>query len=288
VFLRETFLGGPLDRARPCELAAIRYKLTVSMKLTDWALVAPLLTRAFFSTFRSGRKYSRANQIEDLGFRKDVQKLIARNWAEKILKELKVKAEHSGIEPINEPCIFVGNHMSYLDIMVLSSLHPVQFVAKAELQKWPVVGKAAAAGGTIFVKRDSRGSKLETAQAIRDGILRDRKQIAVFPEGTTSLTGGPWKRGIFRIAHELQVPVQVFSICYEPARRAAYIGKDHFFTHMVKLIGSGGVKARLEFTHPRLIKDLDQDVKELETWCRGRLWEQLTEQGIDPTAPVST
>ncbi len=258
------------------------------MKLKDWALVVPLMMRAFVTTFRSGRKFLKIDPDMDPAARKIEEKDIAVRWAETILRELHVKAEIAGATPLEIPCIFVGNHSSYLDVIVLSLFHPVQFVAKAEIRKWPVIGKASAKAGTIFVKRESQGSKRQVAQAIREGIVRDGKQIAVFPEGTTSLAGGTWRRGIFKVAHELQIPVQAFTITYEPARRAAYIGKDHFFTHMIKLIGSGGAKARIEFAEPKLIKNLEEDVDQLENWMRSQLWENLRKQGIDPTTGTSS
>jgi 1-acyl-sn-glycerol-3-phosphate acyltransferase len=79
----------------------------------------------------------------------------------------------------------VANHVSWLDIFVLNSIHPVRFVAKAELARWPVVGKMLRRVGTLFVerarKRDARRVNHGASEALARGDV-----VAVFPEGTTS------------------------------------------------------------------------------------------------------
>jgi hypothetical protein len=119
----------------PCGIAAIRYKLAASMNLKDWALVPPLMLKAYMKTFRSGRKYRRTYLITDAKERKLAQRKVAMAWGHSLLQELHVEAVNAGVPPVTDkPCIFVGNHMSYVDIILLNALHPVNFVAKAVLQ----------------------------------------------------------------------------------------------------------------------------------------------------------
>ena len=49
-----------------------------------------------------------------------------------------------------EQGLVVANHLSYLDIVILSAAMPCFFVAKAEIDDWPFFGKAARTGGTLF------------------------------------------------------------------------------------------------------------------------------------------
>src|SRR5687767_15347845 len=51
---------------------------------------------------------------------------------------LGVRIEVSG-EPIyGKPCLYVANHMSWLDILVLSAVRPMCFIAKKEVAGWPL------------------------------------------------------------------------------------------------------------------------------------------------------
>jgi 1-acyl-sn-glycerol-3-phosphate acyltransferase len=251
------------------------------MKIAEIALVPPLLVKAFVRTFRAGRKAMRAQAIKDPKERQKEFGAVVRKWAHSILQEMHVSVEVHGAELESGPCIFVGNHMSYLDILVLNSVVAANFVAKSEIRKWPIVGRAASIGGTIFVKRNSKNSKLEVAETIRHAVLEERKQIIVFPEGTTSLFGRPWRRGIFRIAFENKIPVQAFSIVYEPARRSAYIDRDHFFTHFIKILARRGTRARIEFQPVVLLSDLEEDSKKMESWSLSILRRELQNQKVD-------
>ena len=81
--------------------------------------------------------------------------------------------------------LIAANHTSWLDIVVLSALAPVSFVAKREVGGWPFVGWLARLQRTVFVDRERRGSAGETADEIRDRLVRGDK-LVLFAEGTSS------------------------------------------------------------------------------------------------------
>jgi 1-acyl-sn-glycerol-3-phosphate acyltransferase len=64
--------------------------------------------------------------------------------------------------------LLVSNHLSYLDIIVLSSIQPCVFVAKGDVARWPLFGWLARAAGTIFVDRDRRLSSPNSIDVIRN------------------------------------------------------------------------------------------------------------------------
>lgn len=81
--------------------------------------------------------------------------------------------------------LVVANHVSWLDIMAVHAVCPeARFVSKADVQRWPVVGRLVDSAGTLYLRRESRRDAMrvvhETAEALATG-----QTVAVFPEGTT-------------------------------------------------------------------------------------------------------
>ena len=80
--------------------------------------------------------------------------------------------------------LIVSNHLSHLDILFYGSLGPVIFVSKAEVRTWPLFGKLAAHGATVFVDRGSPAEAAAAAAQIEQH-LRDGLTVLLFPEGTS-------------------------------------------------------------------------------------------------------
>jgi 1-acyl-sn-glycerol-3-phosphate acyltransferase len=108
-----------------------------------------------------------------------------------------------------QPCIFVGNHTSYLDI-VLSTFyidHLALYMGKAELLKAPLF-KTFFKGMDIPINRKSRGDSHKAIQRAGNEIEKGRSMV-IYPEGTISSSGvlKPFKNGAFKLAIEKQVPI---------------------------------------------------------------------------------
>ena len=82
-----------------------------------------------------------------------------------------IKVQVHGEIP-REPALWVSNHISWLDIAVLGSGARVFFLAKAEIENWPVFGKLAKGGGTLFIKRGS-GDSVRIREQITDFLKQD-------------------------------------------------------------------------------------------------------------------
>ena len=81
--------------------------------------------------------------------------------------------------------LIVSNHLSYLDIMILSACVPCVFVSKAEVKNWPVFGLYARWAGSVFVRRHDKAD-IGRANASIGDILRSDVPVVLFPEGTTT------------------------------------------------------------------------------------------------------
>jgi len=176
----------------------------------------------------------------------------------RVLRSMDIRCETEG--PIPTHGLVVANHLSYLDIVILSAAMPCFFVAKRELKSWPFFGKAAREGGTVFIDRSS----LASAEAVA-GVMSQRLKLSMpvllFPEGTS--TDGKMRRfhgRLFEPAIAAGAPVTAASIRYvtndgTPERELCWFGDAAFGPHLLKTLNSRGFRAVLRFGWPRVYPD---------------------------------
>ena len=137
---------------------------------------------------------------------------IGKWWARSILRVSGIKVRIKGFENFapDKPYVFMCNHQSNFDILVLFSALPAQFrwIAKAELFKIPLFGQAMRGAGYISIERKDRKKAIQSlrqaAERIRSGV-----SVMIFPEGTRSPDGniGEFKKGGFILAYDAGVPI---------------------------------------------------------------------------------
>ena len=132
-----------------------------------------------------------------------------------VLRILGVRVNVDG-EPLKQgPAIFAANHVSWLDIVILSAVAPVSFIAKRDVKGWPFFGALAQLQRTVFVDRDRR----HTTGASRDEMherLKAGDMLVLFAEGTSGDGARvmPFKSAFFAAAEHPGVSVQPLSIVY--------------------------------------------------------------------------
>lgn len=226
------------------------------------ALRVASITRRYVNLYKNFEK-------ENGGMiRRDHLESLMKGWSQELLDLFSIQAQRIGATPSSDPVIFVGNHVSYVDIPLILSKTPVRFVAKAELQKWPILNSAFNRADIIFVKRESQTSRKNTTEAIRKA-LDDKKAVCLFPSGTTDIKElKPWKRGAFQVAKDLNIPIQPFRLTYTDLRRVAYIDDDFFFTHIFRLANSERIVGTIEFHEPILVDDPKVDAEKWWRWSQ--------------------
>lgn len=109
--------------------------------------------------------------------------------------------EHIGLD---RPQVFASNHVSHVDVIALAANipKPFRFVAKKELAKYPVFGRAWQVAGHISVDRGDRASAVASLDAAGRLIRQDNSSVVIFPEGTRGIGQGllPFKKGAFMLA----------------------------------------------------------------------------------------
>jgi 1-acyl-sn-glycerol-3-phosphate acyltransferase len=194
---------------------------------------------------------------------------LKNQWAKAILSRLNVEVILKGIVSQDLGILFLGNHVSYLDIpLLMSVVQNVSFVAKEEVSSWPLFGTAAQKIETVFVKREDGNSRKLARKSIQVA-LENGKRIALFPSGTTTLyEDKKWKRGAFEIAFQKKIQVQPFRIHYNPLRPVAYIDRDSFLTHLFFLSQVGPIQAEIEFHEPIYVSNPEWDCWKWNYWSR--------------------
>lgn len=114
-------------------------------------------------------------------------------------------------EPVEQPVVYIINHSSTLDLitMIALGLPRVRFVAKWQLQYNPLFFIVGRLTGQVFIQRKKSAKAVAALQNTYNRLRRDRLSIMVAPEGSRKHEGiiGPFKKGAFRIAMDLNYPI---------------------------------------------------------------------------------
>lgn len=166
-----------------------------------------------------------------------------------ILTWLGVKIVKSGEIP-NGNFLYIGNHRSYLDPIVLMRYTPALPVAKAEVGGWPVLGFAIKLTGILLVERNKQTSRYDTLLSIKTA-LKNGLPVLIYPEGTTTKRGAtlPFQRGAFRITAQEGIGVVPISIVYAN-EEDAWVGDDTFLPHFIRCFGKWKTTAFLDIGQP--------------------------------------
>lgn len=115
----------------------------------------------------------------------------------------------------NQSYVFAANHTSLYDIFVIFGFigRPFKWVMKQEIRDIPFVGWACKAAGFIFINRKAMKQALHSMEEAKK-TLSNGVSVVIFPEGTRTKTGltGAFKRGAFKIAIEMNLPIVPVSI----------------------------------------------------------------------------
>ena len=172
-------------------------------------------------------------------------------WCLAAIRRLKIELQPNGEFPSRG--LLVANHLGYLDILVLSAMHPCVFVSKQEVRSWPLFGLMAKLSGTVFVDR-ARSSAAHTTNAEMSDALAQGAVVVLFPEGTSSdgTRVLPFRPALFDAATKAGANVVSAHISYDVADGSAahdvcYWGGMSFFPHLLRLLSRHQIRARVRF-----------------------------------------
>jgi 1-acyl-sn-glycerol-3-phosphate acyltransferase len=199
---------------------------------------------------------------------------IIERWCRDVLDILDVRVTVHGETPAGKvpSVLFVANHISWLDILLLNACQRVRFVAKEEVRAWPLIGWIAARTGTLFLKRTSTHHLARVMQSTA-ASLRRGDRIAFFPEGTT--TDGSsvqtFHSGLFESAIRANALIWPIGISYRRldgtlAADIAFVGNQSLISSLLNVLSQPTTHARLSFSSP--VDSSTGDRRRLTALCR--------------------
>lgn len=184
----------------------------------------------------------------------------------------RIKVTLSGPLETEKHVVYVGNHLSYIDIPIIGATLSATFISKSEVKSWPIFGTLAVLSKTIFIER-SKSAAIKCIADIKNSLTNGRSLI-LFPEGTSTVGTEvlPFKSSIFEIFLNKELKenliVQPFTVTLTHVHnRPLKTLKDHdlyswyadmtLAPHLWDLAKSKGVGILLTFHKPRLARDYD-------------------------------
>jgi 1-acyl-sn-glycerol-3-phosphate acyltransferase len=215
-----------------------------------------------------------------------------------------VRIREVGTRSSASPMLILANHVSWLDITVISALAPVVFVAKSEVAGWPVFGWLAKLQRTVFINRQARH---QTGAATREiaGRLLGGDAVVLFAEGTSSdgTRVLPFRSALVGAVHHAlgnstahaDITVQPMSVAYigfggVPIGRAlrervAWYGDAELMPHLARVLASGAVDVTVSWGEP-IAYDIRADRKAITREAEKSV-RRMTTAALRATPPVT-
>lgn len=206
---------------------------------------------------------------------------------------LNIKVEIKGSIIKHRPLLMITNHTSFIEITGLgASINPT-FVPKAELRKMPLLGYVMSKTGCMFIERNPRKAKEETAKLAKK-LSEEKSPLLIFPEGTTNNGNEikPFKSAMFNIVEhqlgkkdiseeeKLYIQPAVYYIKNNKSKNstpeerefyAYYVKEDpskeeSFVQYLLKILKAGRIKIDIKLLDPIDLSKFT-DRKELAKHC---------------------
>ncbi len=192
-----------------------------------------------------------------------------RFWTDFCLKVFSVNVELINYQIPDGPFLLVANHMGFIDILLSSSLTPMNYITSIEMKNTPVLGWISQLGGCFYVERRNRSNIYGELQNIVEA-LKSGFRIGLFPEAQA--TNGeqviPFKRTLIMAAPLAGVPIQPVVVNFEKLAGEPFTLKNrdavcwhddtNFIVSLWRAFSLKDIHATVEFLPPVLI-DANED-----------------------------
>lgn len=177
---------------------------------------------------------------------------------------LNIKVQVEG-EPFDSPALYVCNHRSFSDPVVISKYLNAFIIAKAEIANYPIISKGAEVTGIIWVQRTDKDSRTNARKAFVD-VVKGGHNILVYPEGTVSTTRNtlPFKKGTFIEAAKEGLTIVPVAIEYRSKKDLWLM--PNIVSQYLNAFGKWKTETKLTFGPPLKMEDGVKLADECEQW----------------------
>lgn len=185
-------------------------------------------------------------------------------YSAKALEKMNVEIKTIGLDRgrfERENYLLVCNHMSYIDVLITSTVLPSVFVTSVDMGEAFFLGDMAELGGSIFIERRHRG-QVEKDLTVMSDTLKSGFNVIIYPEGTSTDGSGvlPFKKSLLMSAVHAGKKVQPVCLRYKEINgepfsvqnrdKICWYGDMTFVPHFLSALSLKSVKVELEFLEP--------------------------------------
>ncbi len=199
-------------------------------------------------------------QLIGIAFNLRLQRSIPQLYHRILCALIGVRIREVGQRSRANPVLILSNHVSWLDVLVVTALTPVVFVAKSEVARWPVFGWLAKLQRSIFINRQARHQTGAATREIADRLLGG-DAVVLFAEGTSSdgirilpfrsALIGAVHHALGNSTHHSEITVQPMSLAYVRLsglptgrtlrERVAWYGDVELIPHLLHVLATGAI-----------------------------------------------
>ncbi|WP_216139142.1 1-acyl-sn-glycerol-3-phosphate acyltransferase [Polynucleobacter sp. MWH-Berg-3C6] len=178
-------------------------------------------------------------------------------WSKRLLKIFGIQLQVNNADAlIDSSYLLAANHVSWMDIHAINTFKPIRFVAKSEVEQWPIFGWMAKQLGTVFINRES--SRHARQVVTNMAVLLTTQSICIFPEGTSTIGKSvqTFKPNLFEAAAQAEVPVCTLALAYfdritgQHSEVPAFIGDMGLIGSMASILKNRRLRVELTFFPP--------------------------------------
>lgn len=194
-----------------------------------------------------------------------------RHWSGRLLHIIGLKLQIRGAQAPIAGTLLAMNHISWVDVYAVLAVAPVRFVAKAEIQSWPILRRLVEGAGTLFIERGRRTHARRISDRMTASI-RCGETVAICPEGTTSEGDNilPFHAALFQPAVDTGASIQPLALRYLDrhglaTKIAAYVGEISLIRSLWRIVSEHSLTVELHFVPA--VPSAGKDRRELAREC---------------------
>lgn len=198
---------------------------------------------------------------------------LRRHWLKYVgLPVLNIDIELYGEVPKEGNYLYISNHRSFSDPVVILYYIDAFVIAKAEVANYPVINKGAELTGVLWVKRTEKSSRNATRQLMVE-TLKTGRNVLVYPEGTVATTQNPlpYNPGTFFSAAD--EGFKILPVAIEYKNTSDLWVYHHFVRQVFHQFSKWKIYARLKFGEPIYGTDGEVLKARAEKWTQESMLE---------------